>query len=37
MKHVFKALKMGWTGEQEGVWFDADQYTKEEAIAEFKP
>ena len=37
MKHLFKAQKMGWAEEQEGVWFDSDQYTKEEATAEFKP
>lgn len=37
MKHVFKAQKIGWDAEQEGVWFDANQYTKEEATAEFKP
>lgn len=37
MKHVFKATKIGWDKEQDGVWFDADYYTKEEAEAEFKP
>ena len=35
MRHVFKATKIGWDEEQEGVWFDSNQYTKEEA--EFKP
>ena len=37
MRHVFKATKLGWGKEKEGVWFDADDYTKEEAEAEFKP
>ena len=36
MRHVFKATKIGWDEEKEGVWFDSDQYTKEEAEAEFK-
>lgn len=31
MKHVFKATKLGWDEEEEGVWFDSDYYTKEEA------
>ena len=38
MRHVFKAKKLGWGDDKtEGVWFDADHYTKEEAEAEFKP
>ena len=37
MRHVFRAQKMGWEEEKEGVWFDSDHYTKEEAEAEFKP
>ena len=37
MRHVFRATKMGWASEKEGVWFDSDQYTEEEARAEFKP
>ncbi len=37
MRHVFKATKLGWDSEKEGVWFDSDQYTKDEAQAEFKP
>lgn len=37
MKHVFKATKLGWNKEKEGVWFDSDQYSKDEAEAEFKP
>lgn len=28
---------MGWDEEKEGIWFDADQYSVEEARAEFKP
>jgi len=37
MRHVFKATKIGWDEEKEGVWFDSDEYTKEEAEAQFKP
>ena len=37
MKHVFRATKIGWGSEKEGVWFDSNQYTKEEAEAQFKP
>ena len=37
MRHVFKATRLGWDSEKEGVWFDSDQYTAEEARAEFKP
>lgn len=38
MRHVFKAKKPGWGDDKtEGIWFDADDYTKEEAEAEFKP
>ncbi len=37
MKHVFRATLIGWKREQEGVYFDSDQYTKEEAEAQFKP
>lgn len=38
MRHVFKAKKLGWGDDKtEGIWFDADDYTKEEAEAEFKP
>lgn len=36
-RHVFKCVKKGWDGEIEGVWFDADMYTKEEAEAQFRP
>lgn len=37
MKHLFRATKLGWDKEQEGVWFDSDHYSEEEARAEFKP
>mgnify|MGYP000388122759 CR=1 FL=1 len=30
MRHVFRATKMGWSKEQEGVWFDSFSYTKDE-------
>jgi hypothetical protein len=36
MRHVFKATGMGWTPDREGIWFDADHYTKEGAEAQFK-
>lgn len=36
-KHVFKATKMGWSGDADCVWFDADLYSKEEAYAQFTP
>ena len=35
MKHLFRATKIGWEKEKEGVWFDSDAYSKEEAEAEF--
>ena len=34
MRHVFRATKMGWSKEQEGVWFDSSHYTKDEAKAQ---
>ena len=37
MRHIFKAKIIGWEEEEEGVWFDSDDYTKEEAEEEFKP
>lgn len=37
MKHVFRAKKMGWSEEEEFIWFDANLYTKDEAESEFKP
>lgn len=36
MKHVFKAKKLGWENEYEGVWFDSAYYTKEQAENAFK-
>ena len=36
MKHVFLATKLGWEKEKEGIWFDANSYTADEALAEFK-
>ena len=36
-RHVFKATKMGWDKEADGVWFDAEAYSKEEAEAQFNP
>lgn len=36
MKHLFRATKLGWDEEQEGIWFDSDHYSKEEAEAEIK-
>ncbi len=37
MRHVFRATLIGWDKEQDFVWFDSNQYTKEEAEAQFKP
>ncbi len=37
MRHVFRATRIGWERKQDGIWFDADTYTIEEARAEFKP
>lgn len=37
MRHVFRATKLGWDSKQEGVWFDSDDYTEDEAKSEFKP
>lgn len=37
MKHLFRATKIGWKKEKEGVYFDSDHFTEEEAKAEFKP
>ena len=37
MRHVFKATKIGWAKDKEGIWFDSSDYTEEEARAEFKP
>lgn len=37
MRHVFKAKVLGYPDRYEGVWFDADSFTKEEAEAQFVP
>ena len=37
MRHVFKATRLGWNKDQDGIWFDSDDLTREEAEAEFKP
>ena len=37
VRHVFRAKKMGWDEEMEGIWFDSELYTKEESEAQFKP
>lgn len=37
MRHVFKARKIGWSNEDDYVWFDTSLYTKEEAEAQFVP
>ena len=37
MRHLFRATLFGWDEEKEGVWFDSNDYTREEAEAEFKP
>ena len=36
-RHVFVAKRMGWDEERDGIWFDSDYYTKEEAEAQFEP
>ena len=36
MRHVFKATKLGWNSEKEGVWFDSDRYSVEEAKAKLE-
>ena len=37
MRHVFKATRMGWDMEEDGIWFDAEMYSKEEAEEQFIP
>ena len=37
MNHVFRAKRMGWEEKREGIHFNADYYTQEEATAQFKP
>lgn len=36
MRHVFLATLLGWDQKKEGVWFDSNDYTYDEALAEFK-
>ena len=36
MKHLFKATKIGWEKEKEGIYFDSDDFTAEEAKEQFK-
>lgn len=36
MKHLFKATRMGWAKEKEGIYFDSSAFTAEEAKEEFK-
>lgn len=36
MKHLFKATQMGWAKEKEGICFDTDDFTADEAKKEFK-
>lgn len=28
MRHVFRATKIGWDKEQEGIWFDLIEYAR---------
>ncbi len=37
MKHLFRATQLGWEGKQEGIYFDTEDYSKEEAQAQFEP
>lgn len=37
MRHVFRVTKLGWEKEKKAIWFDSSLYTKEEALACFKP
>ena len=37
MRHVFRATKIGWDKEQEGIWFDSTYCSAEEAEAQFQP
>ena len=36
MKHLFKATKIGWEKQKEGIYFDSDDFTAEEAKKQFK-
>ena len=37
MYHLFRATLLGYDREQEGIYFDANHYSREEAEAQFKP
>lgn len=34
-RHVFRCVHQGWDKTTEGIWFDADYYTEDEARAQF--
>ena len=36
MKHVILAIPMGWDKNKQVITFDADQFTREEAMAQFE-
>ncbi len=36
MRHVFRATRIGYPRQQDGIFFDTEAYTKEQAQAEFK-
>lgn len=35
--HVFRGKRMGYEEKRDGIYFDADRYSLEEATAQFKP
>ena len=37
MNHLFRAKRMGYEEERDGIYFDAKHYSLEEATAQFKP
>lgn len=37
MNHLFRAKRMGYEEERDGIYFDANHYSLEEATAQFKP
>lgn len=37
MKHLFRVQHFGFDKEKEGIWFDADHYSEEEAKDKFEP
>lgn len=36
MKHVFIATQKGWDQKKDVIWFDADQYSQDEAESQFE-